>query len=130
MPVVYNAAVKTARMQAVRDAIDGGSGSPNVGAVVLYDGVAEIARILLDSPGSSVAGAVLSFEGLPLTGIGTGDGVADNATVVDSDDTVVISGLTVGLASDSPTPDLIVDNTSIVTGQSVILLATSKITHG
>lgn len=130
MSVVYSAAVKTARMGVVRDAIDGGGGSPNVGAVILYDGASELARVLLDSPGSSVTGPVLSFEGLPLTGTGTGDGVADNATIVDSDDVVVVSGLTVGLVSDSPLPDVVVDNTSISVGQSVILLATSKITHG
>lgn len=125
MSVTYSTAVKTARMTAVKDQIDGGAGA---GILKIYTtGLGTLlAQISLADPCGTVASGVLTFSGLPKSDTSAdGTGTAAEATITDSTGTVCISGLTVGTSA----TDIIIDNTSIVTAQTVNLIATSTITH-
>jgi hypothetical protein len=124
MAVTYRATLKTTRMQAVRDDIDSG-----VGAATLEIGTAGMATVLvsitLADPASTVAGSILTLAGMPKSGTAGNTGTAAAARIKESGGTVIVDGLTVGLAA----TDVIIDNTSINSGQTVNLTA-GTITHG
>lgn len=124
MAVNYAAALKTTRMQAVRDAIDAGV---SFGKLKIYTAAYALllVSINLADPASSVTGAVLTFLGLPKSGTGVGAGNAAIARITDSTDAMVAEGLTVGLAA----TDIIVDNVNIAVGQ-VVNFNSGIITHG
>jgi hypothetical protein len=84
-----------------------------------------LVEIALDDPCGSVANGILTFSGLPNSGVATGTGIAAIARISDSNDTVICEGLTVGLAAS----DIIIDNTNINSGQTVNLNS-GAITHG
>jgi hypothetical protein len=111
-------------MQAVRDDIDSG-----VGAATLEIGTAGMATVLvsitLADPASTVAGSILTLAGMPKSGTAGNTGTAAAARIKESGGTVIVDGLTVGLAA----TDVIIDNTSINSGQTVNLTA-GTITHG
>lgn len=123
MAVTYSTACKAARMTAVRDQIDAGAGAGKL--KIQTSGDADLVVIPFDDPSCTISGAVLTFSGLPNSATATGTGVAAKAIITDSNDVTVISGLTVGTSG----TDIIIDNTSITTGQTVNLNATSTITH-
>lgn len=123
MSVTYSAAVKTSRMQVVRDAINLGSGPG-----VLQIGTAAMAAVLATIPLTdpvTVAGAVLTALAAPATVAASGTGTAAAARIRDSDGNDVVTGLTVGTSA----TDVIVDNTNIATGQDVTANS-ATITHG
>ena len=128
MAVTYSTTVKNSRLQVVVDAIDGGS--PTAGGYLkIYTNAsprALLASVQLDKPCATVTGGVLTFTGLPNTATATGTGTAGLASLTDSDGTIVVDGLTVGTSL----TDVIIDNTSITSGQTVSFNATSTITHG
>ena len=125
MAVTYATAVKTARMQAVADQIDGGAG-----AGTLEIGTTSMASILatitLADPCGTVSGAVLTFDFTPAVSDSSADngGTAAEARIKDSTGTVIISGLTVGTSG----TDIVLDSTSITAGQTVTLTS-GTITH-
>lgn len=124
MAVTYTTAVKTARMTAVRDQIDGGAG-----AGVLQIGTAGMATVLaeitLNDPSGTVSGAVLTLSGFPKSDTSANaTGTAASARIRDSSGTDVITGLTVGTSGS----DINLDNTSINTGQTVTINS-ATITH-
>lgn len=120
----YATSVKTARMTAVRDVIDAGSAAGK-----LEIGTAGMASVLvtitLDDPSGTVAGAVLTLAGFPKTVSATGTGEVAAARIRDSDDNDIITGLTVGISG----TDLVIDNTSINSGQNVTINASPTVTH-
>lgn len=124
MAVTYTTAAKNARLQAVADLIDAGT------AGKLKIGTAGMATVLatftLADPCGSVAAGVLTFDFDPDISDVSADntGTAAAAIITDSADTTVVSGLTVGTAA----TDIILNNTSIATGQQVDL-TTGTITH-
>lgn len=125
MAVVYPTALKTTRMQAVRDAIDAGAGPGK-----LEIGTAAMALVLatvtLADPASSVAGAVLTLLGVPLSDTSAdATGTAAAARIRDSDNNDVVTGLTVGLAG----ANIIVDDIEFTAGQTITITA-GTITHG
>lgn len=124
MAVTYSTAVKTARMTAVRDQIDGGSG-----AGVLQIGTSGmstvLAEITLADPCGTVSGAVLTLSGFPRSDTSANaSGTAAAARIRDSSGTDCITGLTVGTSG----TDIVLDSTSITAGQNVTLNSAS-ITH-
>ena len=122
--ITYSAAVKTTRMTAVLNAIDAGGAAGVINIyTAAYAGL--LVAINLDFPCGTVAGAVLTFDGLPNSGIATGNGAAAIARITTSAGVVIADGLTVGLAG----TDIIIDNTNIAVGQTVNL-NTGSITHG
>lgn len=124
MAVTYTTAVKTARMTAVRDQIDGG---PAAG--VLQIGTAGMASVLaeftLNDPSGTVSGAVLTLSGFPKSDASANNtGTAAAARIRDSTGTDVITGLTVGTTG----TDIVLDSVSITAGQTVTLNS-ATITH-
>lgn len=123
MSVTYAAAVKTARMQAVRDAINAGAGPGKleIGTAAM---ASVLATVLLTDP-VTVAGAVLTLLASPSTDAADNSGTAAAARVRDSDDNDVITGLTVGLSG----TDVILDDLTITAAQDVTINS-ATITHG
>lgn len=124
MAVTYSTAAKTARMQAVIDQIDAGA-SP--GKLKIRDaGNVVLATFTLADPCGTAAAGVLTFDFDPDISDASADatGTAANAIITDSADTTVISGLTVGTSG----TDVILDSTSITTGQTVTVTV-GTITH-
>jgi hypothetical protein len=112
-------------MQAVRDAIDAGSGAGK-----LEIGTAGMALVLatitLADPASTVSGAVLTLAGMPKSDTAAdASGTAAAARIRDSDNNDVVTGLTVGTSG----TDIVLDSVSITAGQTVTITA-GTITHG
>lgn len=124
MSVNYRASLKTTRMQAVRDDIDSGAG-----AATLEIGTAGMASVLciitLADPASAVAGSVLTLLGVPRTGTAVAAGTAAEARIKEFAGTVIVSGLTVGVAA----ADIILSSVGISIGDAV-RIDSGTITHG
>lgn len=125
MAVTYATSVKTARMQAVADAIDAG-----VGAGTLEIGTTAMGTVLavfqLVEPCGTVSGTVLTLDFDPDISDTSADatGTAAAAQIKDGSGVAVITGLTVGTSG----ADIILDNTSITATQTVTLTA-GTLTH-
>ena len=123
MAVTYTTAVKSARMTAVVNEIDAGAGA---GKLKIRDsGNVVLATITLTDPSGTVSNGVLTFDFDPdISTTASASGTAANAIITDSNDVTVISGLTVGTSG----TDIILDSTSITSGQTVTI-TTGTITH-
>ena len=124
MPVNYVTAVKNTRMTAVLNAIDAGAGA---GKINIYTAgyAALLVSIALADPSGTVNAGALTLAGMPKSGTGAAAGNAAIARILDSDDTVVAEGLTVGTSG----TDIVIDNVNIAVGQNVNITA-GIITHG
>lgn len=121
----YTTAVKNARLDAVTAQIDAGAaaGKLEIGTASM---AATLATVTLNDPSaSSASGGVLTLSGFPKTVAATGTGTAAAARIRDSNNTDIVTGLTVGTSG----ADIIVDNTSINSGQNVTINASPTITH-
>lgn len=124
MAVTYSTAVKNARLLAVRDQIDAGSG-PGVLQIGTAGMATVLADITLSDPSATASGGILTFSGFPKSDASANNtGVAAAARIRDSAGTDVITGLTVGTSS----ADIVLDNTSINAGQTVTINS-ATITH-
>ena len=124
MPVNYPTAVKNARMTAVRDQIDAGSG-PGVLQIGTTGMGTVLAEITLADPSGSIASGVLTLSGFPRSDTSANaTGTAAAARIRDSNNVDVITGLTVGTSS----ADIILDSVGITAGQTVTINSAS-ITH-
>jgi hypothetical protein len=121
MSVTYATATKTGRLNAVITAI-GTGGKLELGTAGM---AATLATIALNNPAGTAATNVLSLSGFPKTVAASGTGTLAAARIRDSVNGDIITGLTVGTSG----TDIIVDNTSLVTGQNVTINATPTITH-
>lgn len=125
MAVTYATSVKTARMQAVADAIDAGAS-----AGTLEIGTSAMGTVLavfqLVEPCGTVSGAVLTLDFDPDISDTSANatGTAAAAQIKDGNGTAIITGLTVGTSG----ADIILDSTSITSGQTVTL-STGTLTH-
>lgn len=86
-----------------------------------------LATFTLTNPSESgITGGVLTFDFDPdISATAAATGTAAAATLTQSDDTVIVSGMTVGTSG----TDVVLDNTSINSGQTVTI-ATATLTHG
>lgn len=117
MTVTYDAATKTARMQAVADKIDAGSGPGTLEIGTAGMGTV-LATITLADPCGTVSGSVLTLSGFPRSDTSAdATGTAAAARIRDSDGNSRITGLTVGTSG----TDVVLDNTSITAGQTVTI---------
>jgi hypothetical protein len=124
MAVTYTTAVKNARMTAVRDQIDAGSG-PGVLQIGTTGMGTVLVEVTLDDPSGTVTGGVLSLSNFPRSDTSANaTGTAAAARIRDSSGTDVITGLTVGLSA----ADVILDSVSITAGQTVTI-NTAAFTH-
>lgn len=125
MAVTYTTAAKNARMDAVKTLIDAGA---SAGKLKIRDSsnVVLATLTLADPSAAAASGGVLTFDFDPDISDTSADatGTAANAIITDSDDTTVISGLTVGVSG----TDIVVDSVSITAGQTVTITA-GTITH-
>jgi hypothetical protein len=123
MSVNYSASTKTARMTAVRDKIDAGSGAGKL--KIGTTGMSTVlATWILNDPSGTISGSVLTFSGFPKTDAADAAGTPAEAVMTDSDDNIVISGLTVGLSG----TDVIVDSTTLALAQN-FTIQSATITH-
>lgn len=125
MAVIYAPALRTTRMDAVVAAIDAGSGAGKL--KIGTTGMASTLAVLtLVDPCGTVSGDVLTFDFDPDISDTSADntGTAAEATITDSDDNVIISGLTVGTSG----TNIVLDSVSITAGQTVTITA-GTLTH-
>lgn len=125
MGVIYAAALRTARMNEVVAAIDAGSGAGKlkIGSAAM---ASVLATLTLADPCGSVSGDTLTLDFDPDISDTSADnsGTAAAATITDSDDNVIISGLTVSTSG----ANINLDSTSITAGQTVTITS-GTITH-
>lgn len=95
MPVIYAPAVRTARMQQVLAAIDAGGAAGKLRIYNILDSL--LYQTSLSDPAGTVSGDVLTFSPIALANA-ISAGVAAKATITDSNDNLVVSGLSVGTA--------------------------------
>jgi hypothetical protein len=125
MAVNYSTATKAARMAAVVAQIDAGSsfGKLQLGTALM---ATTLATITLSKPCGTVTGAVLTLAGFPKSDTGAAaSGTPVAAQIVDSDNNVIVSGLTVGVTSG----DVRIDAPTITAGQTVTISSPATITH-
>lgn len=115
MAWVYSNAVRAARSQAVIDAI-GPAGVLVIGTAALAGATGVLASIPLDNPSFTNVNGVMTMANPPRTVNASGTGLAAKAEIRHSSGTVIVSGLTVGSVG---TEDVVINSTSISTGQSV-----------
>jgi hypothetical protein len=117
MPVIYDAAVKTARMNAVRTSVADGA------LELLSNANQVLASFGFAGDAGAVAGSTwtLAFDANTVNGtVAAGTGTnATKARIKDSGGNVRISGLTVGAAGSGTNIEMI--NTSISSGQPVTI---------
>lgn len=124
MAVNYSTAVKTARMTAVRDQIDAGTGAGILQIGTTGMGTV-LAEITLNDPSGTISGAVLTLSGFPKSDTSANaTGTAAAARIRDSSGNDVITGLTVGTTGS----DINLDSVSITSGQTVTINS-ATITH-
>ncbi len=128
MTVTYSSGLKTTRMTAVITAVDAGSAAGYM--EICTAGYATVlATITLADPSFTESGGTITMAGVPKSDTDADNtGTAALARIKDSDGNVVISGLTVGVSGDSPTPDVTLNSTSITQHQTVTITA-GTITH-
>lgn len=135
MSVVYNATLKTNRMQLVSDLVAGktqaaSTGSATGGQLVigtsaLSGATGVLATIPLPTTPFTVSGAVATLAGVPLSVTASGSGTAALAEFRNNGGSTVVSGLTVGTSGS----DIILGTTSITSGGTVTITS-GTITHG
>lgn len=125
MAINYSTTTKNARLDVVTAQIDAGAGAGKL--EIGTAGMATVlATITLGDPSAAAAAAgVLTFSGFPRSDTAAdATGTAAAARIRDSNNTDVITGLTVGLSA----ADIILDSLSITAGQTVTINSAS-ITH-
>jgi hypothetical protein len=118
MAITLSTAAREAACDAIVDLVDDGE-AEGTGALVIKDGSTVLVEIALSATafGSSSSG-VATASGLPLSGTAVADGDADSYDVVDSDGTVIWSGVA---SMSGGGGDLILNNTNIATDQTVTI---------
>lgn len=127
MAVTYTTAVKTSRMTAVRDAIDGGgaAGRLEIGTTGMGSVLATITLGYSGASTGTITNGVLTLAGFPRSDSSAdASGTAAEARIRTSAGTDIITGLTVGTSGS----DINLDSTSITAGQTVTI-SSATVTH-
>jgi len=124
MSVIYSPPLPHDRLQLVANALDAGGGP---GVLRLLDGGGGVLSSMgLAFPASTVTGAVLAFNGLPLVDpLAAASGACVAARFEDSLGNTVISGLTVGQSSAA---DILLTPTNTITAGQTIAIQQARIT--
>ncbi len=124
MTVTYSSTLKSARMQAVIAAIDGGAGAGYIEICTTAYGTV-LATITLADPSFTESGGQITMAGAPRQDTDAdATGTAAIARIKDSNGNVIVSGLTVGVGSG----DIQLNSTSIAQHQ-IVSLTSGTITH-
>jgi hypothetical protein len=123
MGVIYRASLRTTRMNDVKTDIDSGAG-----AATLEIGTAGFGSVLsivtLADPCGSVAGDVLTFT-MPQSDLSIDNtGTAAEARIKESAGTIIVSGLTVGVAASN----IIVNSVAFSAG-ATFTISSATLTH-
>ena len=123
MSVSYAQALKDTRMNAVISAIDAqaANGYLEIGTAGM---AAVLVTIAFQKPSFTEANSTITLSGVPRSGVASATGTAANARIKDGSGNVQVSGLTVGTSG----ADIILNSTSITSGQTVTLTS-ATITH-
>jgi hypothetical protein len=125
MAVTYTTAVKNARLDAVAAQIDAGSGAGKLEIGTTGMGTVLATITLADPSAASAASGVLTFSGFPRSDTSADNtGTAAAARIRDSNNTDIVTGLTVGTSGS----DINLDSTSLTAGQTVTITS-ATITH-
>jgi hypothetical protein len=123
LAVNWNAASKSARMTSGLTQIDA-----NASPAKIEIGTAGMSSVLvtltLSDPSFTESGGVLTMAGAPKSANATATGTAAAARIRDGGNVDVVTGLTVGTSA----TDIVLNSTSITTGQQVSL-SSFTITH-
>lgn len=114
MPPSYDTATKTARMQAVADAIDSDA---SAGYMELCTAAyaAVVCTVPLETTCGTVSGDTLTFSNFPKNADCTGSGTIAAARIKDGAGTTRVNSLTVGTSG----ADVILDSVVGVTGKNI-----------
>ena len=127
MAVSYSQALQNSRMDAVISAIDAHA-SPATLEICTAAYAAVLVSIPLSDPSFVRSGAkpntVITMQGVPKSANATQTGTAAVARIKEGGTTVIADGLTVGTSA----TDIILNSTSITTGQQVSI-SSGTITH-
>lgn len=127
MAVNYSSDIKDARLQAVIDGIDGGSGAGTL--EICTSGYANVLAVLtLADPCGTKSGGVLTFDTSPALQDTSANatGTAAAARIKDSSGNVKVNNMSVGISGSGA--DVILGTTSIVSGQ-LVQITSATITH-
>lgn len=127
MALRYRAALRTARMQAVADDVDSGSGAGYM-EICSAGYVDVLATLALSDPCGSVSGDVLTLTTPAADVAADATGDAAIARIKNSAGTTIVDQLTVGKTGDTAHIILAQATVGIVAGQTVTLTA-ATITH-
>lgn len=125
MAVTYTTALKNTRMTDVLTAIDieASAGKLEIGTAAM---ATTLVTFTLADPSGTVAAGVLTLDFDPdISAVAAATGTAAAARIRTGADADVVTGLTVGTSG----TDIILDSTSITSGQTVTI-QTGTITHG
>lgn len=125
MSVTYTTAVENARLDSVTAKIDAGAGAGKLEIGTTGMGTVLATFTLNDPSAAAASDSVLTLSGFPKTVAASASGTAAAARIRDSDDTDIVTGLTVGTSG----TDIVLDSTSITSGQNVTINASPTITH-
>ena len=116
MSITHGTAARAVLAQAILDAVNGGASFGKL--KILTSAEALLCTITLQDPAFSRTGAVLTLLGVTLSGAASGTGAAAKFIITDSDDNTIYGG-----SAGTSASDLIINNTSINTGQTVEVTA-------
>jgi molybdopterin-binding protein len=119
MAIAYSLAAKNARMEAVRNLLNGG-------ALELLAGSSVLASVKLPNPCGSVNGGALSLTSPEQGTFAVANGKATFARLKSADGSVVISDLTVGKGGGA---NVTLDHVDIEQGQIITVPAQMRIVH-
>lgn len=123
MAVTYSSAVKDARMNVVKDAIDGDVGAGFIEICTAAYALV-LATIALSDPCGSVSAGVLTLTMPKSDTNADASGTAAIARIKDNSGDVIVSGLTVGTAA----ADIILTSLAITAGDTVTITS-GALTH-
>jgi len=123
MGVIYASGLRTTRMEAVKTAIDAGSGA---GKLKIYTsgGGTLLATLTLSDPCGTVSGDVLTLSAITSDTSADATGTAAEAKITTSADADVVTGLTVGTSG----TNIVLNTVSIVAGATVAMTS-GTLTH-
>lgn len=116
MAVNFSTTLKNSIATTVLNTVDGGAAAGYI-EICTASYAAVLATIAFNDPSGTVSNGVLTFAGFPKTVNASASGTAAIARIKDSNGTVVIDGLTVGLSGN----DLNFNTTSFSSGSPVTL---------
>jgi len=116
--ITYTTAAKNARLQAVADAIDAGSGAGYINICTAGYGTI-LATINLNDPCATATDGVLTFSGFPKSTTASATGTAAIARIRTSANADCILDISVGLPGSGA--DMILATTAITSGGTVTI---------